>query len=56
MRDPADDLIFNQWAGTMWLREQAHDWERLARDVSLSDEDRVLAALYARALREELAP
>jgi hypothetical protein len=51
-----DDFVWAQWAGTAFLMECRHDWERLARDESLEDEVRVRAALSARAIREELRP
>jgi len=49
------DLV-NQMLGTLYLIDRARDWERRARDESLPDEERVLAALCARAIREELSP
>jgi hypothetical protein len=52
--DAIDDDLANRMRATMHLMEQAHDWERLARDESLEDEVRVRAALNARAIREEL--
>jgi hypothetical protein len=52
--DAIDADLANRMRATMHLMEQAHDWERLARDESLEDEVRVRAALNARAIREEL--
>jgi hypothetical protein len=56
MSDAVDADLANRMLATMYLLEQAHDWERLARDESLEDEVRVRAALNARAIREELRP
>jgi hypothetical protein len=56
MSDAIDDDLANRMKATMHLMEQAHDWERLARDESLEDEVRVRAALNARAIRAEMKP
>lgn len=50
-----EEFVWAQWAGTAQLIEAEHDWQRLARDESLEDELRVLAAALARAIREERA-
>jgi hypothetical protein len=38
--DAIDDDLANRMKATMHLMEQAHDWERLARDESKEDEVR----------------
>jgi len=52
----ADTLLYNCIKGTQYLMEARHDWEVMARDESLPEHVRLNAGLFARALREELAP
>jgi hypothetical protein len=54
--DAIDADLANRMLATMYLLERAHDLEATARDESLGDEVRVLAALDARAIRAELKP
>jgi hypothetical protein len=54
--DAIDDDLANRMRATMHLMEQAHDWERIARDESLLEGVREFARQRGEAIREELRP
>jgi hypothetical protein len=54
---PVDnEYVWAQWAGTAFLMECRHDWERVAADESLLPGIREFARQRAQAIREELRP